>query len=157
MADNDSTGFSITSTIGESGWEWSVGCYHAENKAMTQAVIEAAIIVPRIELCGNSIQTAKSENTGTENPLNWVVVLVTTFQIVSSDYHGSQTKIYIAGSYDAKVDSYAPFVRQPSLGWMNHNSFLFERPTNVILHNWCMGLNVRNWLHQAQPGFEINK
>jgi len=88
MADNDSTGFSITSTIGESGWEWSVGCYHAENKAVTQAVIEAAIIVPRIELCGNSIQTVKSGKTGTENPWNWVVVLVTTFQIVPFDYHG---------------------------------------------------------------------
>jgi len=46
-----------------------VGCYHAENKAVTQAMIEAVIIVPRIELGGNSIQTAKSGNTGTENPL----------------------------------------------------------------------------------------
>ena len=47
-----------------------MGCYHAENKAVTQAVIEAAIIVPRIELCGNSIQTVKSGKTGTENPWN---------------------------------------------------------------------------------------
>jgi len=47
-----------------------VGCYHAENKAVTQAMMEAVIIVPRIELCGNSIQTAISGRTGTENSLN---------------------------------------------------------------------------------------
>jgi len=33
-------------------------------------MIEAAIIVPRIELCGNSIQTAISGSTDTENSLN---------------------------------------------------------------------------------------
>jgi len=66
MADSDSTRFAITSTIGESGWEWSVGCYRAENKAVTQAMIEAAIVVPRIELCVNSIQRVISGSTGTE-------------------------------------------------------------------------------------------
>ena len=37
-------------------------------------MIEAAIIVPRIEPDGNSIQTAKSGSAGTEIPSNWVVV-----------------------------------------------------------------------------------
>jgi len=87
MADNGLTGFAIT--IGESGWEWSVGCHHAENKAVTQAMIEAAIIVPRIELCGNSIQTAIGGSTSTENSFNWVVDPVTIVQIISFDYHGS--------------------------------------------------------------------
>jgi len=58
----------MTSTIGER--EGTVGCYHSENKAVTQAMIEAAIIVPRIEPGGNSIQTARSGSAGTENPLN---------------------------------------------------------------------------------------
>jgi len=43
----------MTSTIRER--EGTVGRYHAENKAVTQAMIEAAIIVPRIEPGGNSI------------------------------------------------------------------------------------------------------
>jgi len=52
-------------------------------------MIEAVIIVPRIEPGGNWIQTAKSGSTDTEDPLNWVVLLVTTVQIVLFDYHDS--------------------------------------------------------------------
>jgi len=37
-------------------------------------MIEAAIIVPRIEPDGNSLQTLKSGSTGIENPFNRVVV-----------------------------------------------------------------------------------
>jgi len=72
-------------------------------------MIEAAIIVPRIEPGGNSLQTAKSGSTGTEIPLNRVVVLVTTIQIISFDYHGSKIfedkhdEICLAGSHDNKL------------------------------------------------------
>jgi len=52
------------------------------------AMMEAAIIVPRFGLGGNLIQIAKSRSTGTENPLNGVVVLMTTVQIVTFDNHG---------------------------------------------------------------------
>jgi len=40
------------------------------NTLRTQAMMEAAIIVPRFGLGRNLIQIAKSRSTGTENPLN---------------------------------------------------------------------------------------
>jgi len=45
-----------------------------EEQSCDTGMIEAAIIVPRIESDGNSLQTAKSGSTGTEIPLNRVVV-----------------------------------------------------------------------------------
>jgi len=53
-----------------------------EEQSCDTGMIEAAVIVPRIEPDGNSLQTAKSGSTGTGNPLNRVVVLVTTIQII---------------------------------------------------------------------------
>jgi len=64
------------------------GMLSHEEQSCDTGMIEAAIIDPRIEPGGNSIQTAKSGSTGTENPLNRVVVLVATVQIVSFNYHG---------------------------------------------------------------------
>ena len=65
------------------------GMLSHEEQSRDTGMIEAAIIVPRIEPHGNSLQTLKSGSTGTENPLNRVVVLVTTIQIISFDYYGS--------------------------------------------------------------------
>ena len=45
-----------------------------EEQSCDSGMIEAAMIVPRIEPGENSLQTAKSGSTGTEIPLNWVVV-----------------------------------------------------------------------------------
>jgi len=61
-----------------------------EEQSCDTGMIEAAVIVPRIEPDGNSLQTAKSGSTGTGNPLNRIVVLVTAIQIISFDYHGSK-------------------------------------------------------------------
>jgi len=41
-----------------------------EEQSCDTGMIEAAIIVPKIELGGNSIQTAKRGSTGTKNLLN---------------------------------------------------------------------------------------
>jgi len=60
-----------------------------EEQSCDTGMIEAAIIVPKIEPDGNSFQTAISGSTGTENPLNRVVVPMTTIQIISFDYYGS--------------------------------------------------------------------
>ena len=48
--------------------------YHTENKAVKQAMIKVAIIVPRIEPGRNLLQITKSGSTGIEIQLNWVVV-----------------------------------------------------------------------------------
>jgi len=85
---NGSTGFAITSTIEESKWEVRRECGTLLQSCDT-GMIEAVIIVPRIEPGGNWIQTAKSGSTDTEDPLNWVVLLVTTVQTVLFDYHDS--------------------------------------------------------------------
>ena len=54
------------------------GMLSHEEQSCDTGMIEAAIIVPKIELGGNSIQTAKRGSTGTKNLLNWGVVLVAT-------------------------------------------------------------------------------
>ena len=46
------------------------GMLPREEQSCDTGMIEAAIIVPRIELGGNSVQTSKRGSTGTENPLN---------------------------------------------------------------------------------------
>ena len=44
--------------------------YHTENKAVKQAMIKVAIIVPRIEPGRNLLQITKSGSTGIEIQLN---------------------------------------------------------------------------------------
>jgi len=60
--------------VNEKGvWDVITMLSHWEQSCDT-GMIEAAIIIPRIEPGGNSLQTTKSGSTGTEIPLNWVVV-----------------------------------------------------------------------------------
>ena len=160
---NDSTELAIASTIGESEWEGSVGCYHDVITLRTKLWHRQW----SKQVGGNSVQTSKSGSIGTENPLNWVVVLLTTVQIVLFDYHGSQIfedkydEICLAGSHgnesnlppEIRQDQAPTFVShhsQPGLVPINHNLSPFKSPSN----NSCIGLNDCNWLHEAQACFQ---
>jgi len=46
------------------------GMLSREEQSCDTGMIEAAVIVPRIELGGNSVQTSKRQSSGTENPFN---------------------------------------------------------------------------------------
>jgi len=125
---NDSTELAITSTIGESEWEGSMGCYHDVITLRTKLWHRQWSKQLSIELGGNSVRTSKSGSTGTENPLNWVVVLFTTVQIVLFDYHGSwifedkYDEICLAGPHGNELNL-PPEIRQDQAPTFVFSSF----------------------------------
>ena len=164
MADNGLTGFAVTSTIGESGWQWSVGCYHAENKTVTRTMIEAAIIVPRIELCELDPDSDKWEHShrkfielsscSSDHSPDYIVRLSWQLNLRRQAWWDLPCRItwqWTISSWNKTGSStYIRLLISP----VSTNFPAFESPRNAILNNSCMGLNVCNQLHEAQACFQ---